>query len=133
VVRRDPPPAWALQQGGCDGAQNRFMAPASTAENQIVWAVSSTDLTGAKRATLDCDAFGHYPPQGGGVFENQNGSNIPAAEDGPVGWLLVQGMETRCWSRPGPAARQISARGARVSVSTARSSAARSSPSTTAT
>ena len=38
----------------------------------------------------------------GGIFENQNGSNSPAADDGPTGWLLVQGMETRCWNRPAP-------------------------------
>jgi hypothetical protein len=92
-----PPGPW--QQGGCDGAQNRLIVSSSPLENQIVWAVSSTDLTGATRATLDCDKRGHYQPQGGGVFENQAGSNNPP-NDGPSGWLLVQGIETRCWNRP---------------------------------
>lgn len=92
-----PPGPW--QQGGCDGAQNRLLASTSPSENQIVWAVSSTDLTGATRATLDCDARGRYPVQAGGVFENQSGTGNPAA-DGPSGWLLVQGIETRCWNRP---------------------------------
>jgi hypothetical protein len=109
-----PPGYW--QQGGCEGTQNRFMAPASTLENEIVWGLSSTDLTGAKRATIDCDSFLHYPPQGGGVFENQIGSNIPA-EDGPAGWLLVQGFETRCWRRPAPgSATNISAWGAGAGI-----------------
>jgi hypothetical protein len=92
-----PPGPW--QQGGCDGAQNRLLASTAPIENEIIWAVSSTDLSGVTRATLDCDASGRYPPQGGGTFENQAGSGNPAA-DGPSGWLLVQGIETRCWNRP---------------------------------
>ena len=91
--------------GDCDNPENRFIVgdiddPAL--ENTILWAVSGTDLTGATWATFDCDARSHYPKAAGGLFENQHGSNSPIADDRPGGWLLVQGVQTRCWNRPAP-------------------------------
>jgi hypothetical protein len=101
-------PAGSWLSGGCDGAQNRLIVQERSdpaLEHEIVWAVSSTDLTGATRAVFDCDARGRYPVAAGGLFENQNGSSNPAS-DHPTPWLLVQGIETRCWNRPAPGSAQ---------------------------
>ena len=70
--------------------------------NEIRLGVSSTDLTGQTFAVIDCDSNVNYPPFGGGVFENQNGTSGAPAHDHPTSWMVVQGMETRCWNRPAP-------------------------------